>query len=167
MRCLVFEPEYRWIRGLEGACVVLPLNVTGVITRSREGACVISPLSVTSVITQGSVRCCCVWQRGRRPDGRVHRHRLDARADQTREDGGHLRPRDVPARAAQLHGADGGSVHLCARRAARGGAQRQHGDRRAQPLRPHPDADDDRPGHRADGHGARVHGECGWARGWD
>ncbi len=54
----------------------------------------------------------CVPQCGGGANRCLHRHRLDAGADEAREDGGRVRSRDLPARPAQLHGPDGGPVHL-------------------------------------------------------
>ncbi len=56
----------------------------------------------------------------------LHRHRLDAGADEAREDGGRVRSRDLPARPAQLHGPDGGPVHLHPWRPAGGRPLGQH-----------------------------------------
>ena len=97
-------------------------------------------------------------QRRRRADGSVHRHRLDARTHQAREDGRHLWSRDMPARATQLHGADGRPVRVHPRRAAGGRPERQHGDPRAQPLRAHTEADAARARRDRHRHGARVQG---------
>ena len=71
---------------------------------------------------------CLGLKRGRRQNGRVHCRRLYAGARQTRADGRYLWSRDLPSGAAELHGADGGPVHLHPRRAARGRPVRQHGD---------------------------------------
>ncbi|KZS01480.1 Tyrosine-protein phosphatase Lar, partial [Daphnia magna] len=66
-------------------------------------------------------------QRRRGSHGRLHRHRLDAGAAALREHDRRVRPRDGAARPAQLHGPNGGPVHLHSRRAAGGGDVRRHG----------------------------------------
>lgn len=79
-------------------------------------------------------------QRGRGQDRLLHRDRRHARAHEAREVSGHLRPRDVHASPAELHGPDGRPVHLHPRSLAGGRHLRQHRGAGTEPVRPHPEA---------------------------
>jgi len=92
--------------------------------------------SVTGQMDRPSCRMTVVLSQCRSgSDGRSDRHRLHAGTHQTREDAGRLRSRDLPALAAQLHGADRGPVRVHARRARRGDPVGRHRGPGAQSLR--------------------------------
>lgn len=98
-------------------------------------------------------------QRWRGPHRMLHCHRCHDREDQAREDGGRVRPCNANALPEELHGPDGGPVHLHSWRAAGGCDLRQHWSPREEPLLLHPEADADRARGECDRHGAGVQGE--------
>ena len=105
--------------------------------------------------------CGTCWLSAQRRSGTDRcrgRRRRDAGARQAREDAGRVRSRDVPALAAQLHGADRGPVRVHPRRARRGDTVGQHRGAGAQPLQPHTAADARRARRLRQRDGTRVQG---------
>ena len=96
----------------------------------------------------------------------LHRDRRHGGENQAREDPRHLWPRDADALTEELHGPDGGPVHLHSRRAAGGRDLREHRGPREEPVLLHPEADADWTRRECHRHGAGVQGEdwsaCHW-----
>lgn len=96
----------------------------------------------------------------------LHRDRRHGGAYQAWEDPRYLWPRHADALAEELHGPDGGPVHLHSRCAAGGRDLREHRGPRPEPVLLHPEADAGWTGRECHRHGAGVQGEdypqCPW-----
>ena len=117
---------------------------------------------LTSQVMWGNLITVRLWfssQRRSGPHRLLHRDRRHDGAHQAREDHRHLRPRHADALPAELHGPDGGPVHLHSRRAAGGGDLWEHRGPRKEPVLLHPEADADRARRECHRHGAGVQGE--------